>query len=440
MAFASVIVLMALAAPDFQLQTAEGETHYGRLVEVSTGQISLQTQQGKVTVPLENLTDVTPVAELAPAAENAAQATVWVELVDGSRLAATAYRVAKGRATMTLVGGQTAQLATTAIRGVRLLPAADAPEAKGPASGDRPSDEAPEDSPPKPAAAATRPASAAGSTTAERDEAADWARILDADSAGDLIVIRKKGALDYQSGVLGDVTDTTVGFKLDDEQISVKRSKVAGLVYYHAAGKKLPASHGQLVDRSGSRLEIAEVSLDSGTINLTTPAGFRATVPLDRLAALTGRVQYLSDLEPVSAKWHPLVAAAGQPPAAEAFFRPRRDEAVDGGDLRLDGKSFAKGLSLYSRTEVVYRLPPGQFKRLKALAGIDDRARPVGNARLEVWGDQRKLFETDLRGDRPPVAVDVDLTGVSRLRIVADFGDEAEVMDVVDLCDARILQ
>lgn len=437
---ASFVVLIALGAHDFQLQTADGETHYGRLVEVSTDHVSLDTEQGKVSVPLENLADVTPVADIAPAAAiAAAKATLWVELVDGSRLAATGYRVTKGRATITLVDDQSAQLPTSAIRAVRFLPATAAKTSASEATADQadtdrtPEDEAPQDPAPMPPTAAAPPPNAS-------HEAADWARIVETDTAADLIVVRKKESLDYQAGVLGDVTDTIVGFKLDDEKIDVKRTKVAGLVYYHAAGKKLPASHGQVLDEAGSRLEIAEVSLESETLKVKTPAGFEAAVPLDKLAAFTGRVQYLSDLEPISASWRPLVAAAGQPASAEAFFRPRRDQAIDGGALRLDGHSFAKGLSMVSRTEMVYRLPQGQFKRLKALAGIDDRARPAGDARLEVWGDKRKLFETDLRGDRPSVPIDVDLRGVGRLRIVADFGAEAEIMDLVDLCDARILQ
>jgi hypothetical protein len=30
-------------------------------------------------------------------------------------------------------------------------------------------------------------------------------------------------------------------------------------------------------------------------------------------------------------------------------------------------------LAVHSRTELVYRLPPGQYRRLRALAGLDDR-------------------------------------------------------------------
>lgn len=430
----SCLLLIAFAGQDFQLQTAGGEAHYGRLVEVSTDQISLDTQQGKVSVPLENLADVTPVADISAAAEAAAtKVALWVELVDGSRLAAAGYRVTKGRAAISLVGDQTVQLPTSAIRAVHFLP-----ERKNPVPESEPA--ASDDDTANDNTGKKEATSASGRPQGANREATDWARILETDAAADLIVIRKKESLDYQAGVLGDVTDTIVGFKLDDERIDVKRTKVAGLVYYHAAGKKLPASHGQLRDAAGSRLEIAEVSLEAETLRVKTPAGFEAAVPLETLAAFTGRVQYLSDLEPVSASWRPLVAAAGQPTSAETFFRPRRDQAIDGGALRLDGHAFAKGLSMVSRTEMVYRLPPGQFKRLKALAGIDDCARPAGNARLEIWGDKRKLLETDLRGDQPPVPVDVDLTGVGRLRIVADFGAEAEIMDVVDLCDARILQ
>ncbi len=389
-----LVCCAALSAPEFQVQTSDGEQFYGRLTAISAKQVALETQPGPVTLSFDDVADITPLEKPAAPAETP---SVWIDLVDGSRLLGASYEASAGRAKIKLLDQQVVELSTRAVAGVRLIDTSGA-------------------------------------------LAAQWATIAEAERTGDLIVIRGKTALDYQAGVLGDITAETVGFKLDDEALSVKRTKVAGLLYYHPAGKKLPRGFAQLVDAGGSRLEIAEARLAADRLTIKTPAGFERTMPLDQIAAVTGRVQYLSDLEPESALWTPYASAAGQPDSLARLFRPRRNEAVDGGELKLDGISYAKGLAMYSRSEVVYRLPPGQFKRLKALAGIDDRAQPAGAVRLVILGDDRKLLEAEVAADQEPLPVDLDLTGVRRLRILVDFGPRAEAMDLFDLCEARILQ
>lgn len=389
-----LVFVAAVAAPNFQVQTSDGEQVYGRLTALSAKEVALDTQTGPLTLSFDDVADITPLEKPAASPE---KPSVWIELVDGSLLPGLSYEVSEGGAQIKLLDQQVVELSTKAVAGVRLL-----------------------------------------ETTGEL--AAQWAAITDAERTADLIVIRGKTALDYQAGVLGDITADKVGFKLDDETLSVKRTKVAGLLYYHPAGKKLPRGFAQLVDAGGSRLEVAQARLAGDRLTVKTPAGFERTVALDKIVALTGGVQYLSDLEPESATWTPYASAAGQPDSLARLFRPRRNEAVDGGELKLDGVNYAKGLAMYSRSELVYRLPPGQFKRLKALAGIDDRARPTGAVRLIIHGDDRTLAEADVAADQEPLPIDLDLTGVRRLRITVDFGPRAEAMDLFDLCDARILQ
>lgn len=379
---------------EFQLQTTDGQTYYGNLVGLDGKGVAFETPQERLTIPLSRLSDVSRVNK--PAAP-AAKPAVWIELIDGSQLVAAKYTVAERVASIQLTDGKAAELPTAAISYVRFQ------QFSG-------------------------------------ELASQWAQIAGGEANGDLIVVHKKGALDYQAGVLGDITVTTVAFTLDDELLSVKRSRVAGLAYYHAAGKELAGSICQLVDVSGSRLEVAAAKLAKGALEVTTPAGLKREVPLAQLSAITARVQYLSDLEPESATWTAYLSGPNSPDSVKEWFRPRFNEAVDGGELKIGGTVFAKGVAMYSRTELVYRLPPGQFKRLTALAGIDSRARPGGAVRLAIYGDDRVLLESDVTGTQEPLPINLELNGVNRLKIVADFGPTGEVMDLFDLCDARILQ
>ena len=399
------LLLLAMAADaGFQLETTDGQTYYGELVGLDAKGVTFQTPQKRLTVPLAQLSDVAPVTR--PSTPDTKPAA-WIELTDGSQLVAVEYAVDDRVAKIKLTSKSIVELSTAAISHVRFQHFA----------GDL----------------ASQWGAIVGSKIA-------GSKIAGSEATGDLIVVNKKGALDYQPGVLGDITDTTVAFTLDDEKLSVKRTRVAGIVYFHPAGKELPSSICQLVDAAGSRLEVSKASLVDGRLEVTTPAGLKHSVELEQLAAITARVQYLSDLEPESADWKAFVSGPNLPASIGRWFRPRFNEAVDGGDLNIAGTVFAKGIAMFSHSEVVYRLPPGEFKRLTAMAGIDARARPEGAVHLAIYGDDKPLLETDVTGTEEPQPIDVNLTGVRRLKIVADFGSGAEVMDLFDLCDARILQ
>jgi hypothetical protein len=150
-------------------------------------------------------------------------------------------------------------------------------------------------------------------------------------------------------------------------------------------------------------------------------------------------VKYLGDLEPESSHWTPYLGDANVSPAAAEFFRARADRSPDGGPLRVGGKDYAKGLTLHSRTEISYRLPE-KFHLFRAVLGIDDRLRPGGNLRLVILGDERTLFEQTLSGKDAPRPVELDITGINRLKFLVDFGDDMDVGDWLDLCEARMLK
>ena len=107
--------------------------------------------------------------------------------------------------------------------------------------------------------------------------------------------------------------------------------------------------------------------------------------------------------------------------------------------MKLAGKAYKKGVSLTSRTELVYKVP-ARSKRFMALAGIDDNVGNLGSVQLEILGDGRKLYSGKLTGADEPVELDLDLSGVRRLTILVDFGDDLDVADHLNLCDARIVK
>ena len=182
------------------------------------------------------------------------------------------------------------------------------------------------------------------------------------------------------------------------------------------------------------------VRLEETVLKIATPGGLAISVPLDEITRLdftSGKVAFLSELEPESATFVPFLGFKEEPSALRDYYRYRRNIGFDQSPLRLDGKQYRKGLSLQSRTVLSYRLP-GKFRQFKAVVGIDDSVRETGNVRLEIKGDGRRLWQGDVRGTEPARELELDVAGVKRLEIVADYGDDQDIGDRLNLCDARV--
>jgi hypothetical protein len=385
------IFVLFSAAPVFDAQALDGRTVRGTISSLGGEAVTLETAQGPVALKLDALQELAAHAP-APPAETA---KIRVYLTDGSVLAAEEYVSGKDRSRMVLRGGPAVEAPARAVRAVQFR-------------GDRGSSD-------------------------------DWGKILDAPPSADLLVVRAGGHLDAHSGALHDVTEELVRFELDGEVLPVKRTKVFGLVYRHPVDKSLPAPRAILSDAAGSQWAIHTLKLDD-RLHWTTPAGLSMAEPLENVARLDlslGKVVYLSDVNPESAVWTPFFSGETPVPARQRYFSPRMDKNFESEPLRIAGKTYRKGLALHSRTELVYRLPAG-FHRLKAVCGIDDAVRPQGNIRLAIRGDGKVLWEGTIAGDDPARPVDLDITGVRRLKILADFSQRLGSGDYLDLGDARI--
>jgi hypothetical protein len=390
-----VACVLAAAVPEIEIRTVTGDSATGTLVELDTKHVVLQTASGRASWDLEKLAGIT----VRRAGEGSVPGAITLELVDGSTLAVEGFSAENGRAKAKLAVGDAIELARPAIRSVRFA---------GP-----------------------------GEATA-----AQWAKIVAAATTSDVLVVKKNNAIDYHKGILHRVTGDAVEFELEGERLPVRRNKVFGLVYHHPSGRELPEPIGTLSDRSGSRWAIRTVGLAGEQIEWTTPAGIKVRRPLADLVRVdfsSGKVVYLSDLKADSVEWVPYFGLGRELDARKAFYAPRQDRNLQSGPLQINGQRYARGLCIPSRTELVYRLPD-RYRRLLAIVGIDDSARPQGNVRLVIRGDDRMLFETAVAGTDAPKPIDLDMTGVRRLTVLVDFGDDFDVGDTLNLCEARLLK
>lgn len=392
----SLWLVVAPAAP-FTVQTVDGESATGTLVRLDAAQLVLAGTNGEVSFPVASLAAVNRSVQ-APAAD--AKATVTVELIDESRVYGVDFTAAANKVQLKLADGTTLRFVTSAIRWVRFGP------------------------------------------VAQQDSklTKQWSEIVESKADGDLLVIRKEGALDYLEGVVGDVSDEACTFEYDKEPIQVKRPKIEGLVYFQAKPSELPEAIGRLILADGSQWALRTASVADGKLQAGTVTGTQLELPLEAVARFdfsTGKVAYLSDLEPESAAYTPYIAFAEAGVSVADAFQYRRDVGFDQSPLQLDGKVYRKGLSLQSRTELSYKLP-GKFRQFRAVVGIDDSTRDTGNVHLEIKGDGKTLWQGEVIGSQPAQPLELELTNVKRLEILADYGAGLDVGDRLNLCEARV--
>ncbi len=388
-----VAILLIGAMPPFQAQTLDGRSVAGTLTALSAERATIATNKGPVELPVEKLLFLT--AKRPPRDGGIA---ITIELSDGSVVRAKQYTMTTKEARITLGNGAIVVAPADAIRMVRLQ------QGRAAAS-------------------------------------AEWDRLTATKVDSDMLIVLSGDAVDYHKGVLGEVTDEVVHFSLEGESLPVKRAKLLGFVRHQAKEMETSAAVCRISDASGSKWAARTVRLGK-ELQWTTPAGLTVSAPLEAIAEIDfskGKLAYLSDLKPERVAWTPYFGGRQVPPALQDFYGPRFDRGFQTADLRLAGHEYSKGLALHSRTELVYRLPE-RYARLKATAGIDDAARPRGKVRLVIRGDDRVLFDATLSGTEPARELDIDLTDVRRVTILADFGATPPVDDLLLLCEARVLK
>ncbi len=392
----SLISLIVFGAVPVEVRPLAGPSFRGELVELSAEAVVVQTEGGPRKLDLADLWELTAAQATAPLDR---PATVWVELMDDSLIRGDGYTAAAGTATVRTLTGQPLSIRTAAIRAVRFRDYASAPQ------------------------------------FAQR-----WQEISAAKATGDSLVIRRGENLDQLTGAIREVTDDAVQFESDGETVQAKRTKLEGLLYYHPAAAELPRRSAQVTDVSGSHWSVKSLRKAGEQLELVTVAGVSASLPLAHLRRIdfsSGNSQWLDALEPQSVSWRPFIQTRLPNEMAARLFEPHGPGTPGGHPLLLAGQEYDRGLTIRSRTELVYRLS-GEFRQFLAVAGIDDRVRPAGNVRLVISGDDRELFAETITGSDEPMPINVDITGVKRLKILVDFGQQLDLADCLDLCDARI--
>ncbi len=289
--------------------------------------------------------------------------------------------------------------------------------------------------------------------TAEQEK--QWREILAEKTQGDLLVTAKGDSLDYFEGVVRKITPEAVHFELEGTQVPVKLKRVFAVVFYRPNVPETPEPKAVFYAAGGARVPAAAIAWDDGVFRLTTPGGLELSLPQDRWQRADfslGKIAYLDQLEPEeeTVQPRPLTNFSTRKEQLRLALeedrllrRVRRGRWSPSRPLKLDGRSYQRGLGLRAGTRVVFRLA-GRYSRLQAVAGVDDQVQASqGPVLLTIRGDDKVLTQVKLSAaDRPRGhPLELDISGVHKLTIEVHHPPGAFLGDdFVDLCRIRVLK
>lgn len=235
---------------------------------------------------------------------------------------------------------------------------------------------------------------------------ADWKKLLATRGKRDLFVIREKinnnEVLNQLEGTV--VSGNAEGDRVEFEQANGQKANYAlsratgGIVFNPPARTAIPPTVCKVIDVFGNVVIATSVEFAGSGLKVKSVGGavleYKTLASVSKLDFSQGNLAYLSDLDP---EIEAPKAVEGEP-----YFTYTKNKTAMGLPLRLDGKTYPKGLWIYPETTLKYKLG-GEFKTFRAVIGVDETVQiATSEVKLTIEADGKILFnETVKRTDKP---------------------------------------
>jgi NPCBM/NEW2 domain len=186
----------------------------------------------------------------------------------------------------------------------------------------------------------------------------------------------------------------------------------------------------------GGRLTLLSAQVTDGVLRGKTAFGAIVRVPVERVLALdvfNGKTVSLADMKPSKYEYVPYL---------DEQWPWTLDGTVTGGDLRLGGSSYSRGIGMHSTSRLTWKLD-GDYTRFEAVVGLDDRDGAHGSVRIRVLADGKPIEGSTLgplTHQDGPRTLSVNIASAKELTLEVDHGAGGPVQDVVDWVDVRLVK
>lgn len=262
----------------------------------------------------------------------------------------------------------------------------------------------------------------------------DSALLLRKTGETDLVVLSNG---DRFAGQLLEMTDADLALDVDGRDVRIPRERIAVIAFSpELTSARRIDGRRQIVHTAAGWLTVAGLTrTDDGSWRAETAFGEKIIWPSDavrRIQFAGDRVEFLSDLEPMSIEFVPYF---------DRVWPMRIDRAVTGEPLSAGGRFYAKGLGVHSRCRITYDLA-GKYQTFHAVAGMAESARHIGSVEFAVEVDGREVFRMPSAGpSKAPVPITkLNVAGAATLVLTVDFGRNGDVLDRANWCDAILVR
>ncbi len=247
------------------------------------------------------------------------------------------------------------------------------------------------------------------------------------------LVLSRDGGLAEISGRMQGLTDSGMKIVYEGQERSIKLERVQAVVLAaHPATRVWKGPFQIFRMASGDLLSAAWLALGDKTYQMKSAWGRDIEVPREAVVEITGRntkMVNVSELTPL---------AIEQVPYFDRLIPYVRDKSWNNRPLKIEGKTYLRGLAVHSRTVLTYDLG-GEFATFRTLLGFDEDAGDRGRVVCRVFADDKELFaKPDFRASEKPVPVEVSVKGAKQLKLEVDFGEDEDVGDRVIWANARL--
>lgn len=248
-----------------------------------------------------------------------------------------------------------------------------------------------------------------------------------------ILVLSKDGGLTEIKGKLQSLGEAGLKVLYEDQERTIKLERVQGVVLgTHSSAQLWKEPYQVFRMASGDLISAQWQALGDKTLQMKTPWGIGLEVPREAVVEVTGRntkMVNVSEMTPTSVE---------QVPFFDRTIPWVRDKAWNNRPIRLDDKTYNRGLAVHARCVLTYDLA-GNFATFRSIVGFDEEAGDRGRVICRVLVDGKEAFsKPDFRSTEKAVPVEVAVKGARELRLEVDFGEDEDVGDRVIWANARL--
>jgi hypothetical protein len=125
--------------------------------------------------------------------------------------------------------------------------------------------------------------------------------------------------------------------------------------------------------------------------------------------------------------------------ATSGFGSVQLDKTITGNSIKLRGTTYAKGIGTHAVSTITYNLG-GLYTNFTSDIGVDDEVSGNGSVIFQVFADGTKVYDSGaLTGSSAMQSINLDLTGVQQLKLVATTGVSGIDYDHADWAGAALV-